>query len=319
MKRSKPTNSSGNLKPSPRKRQTPRELHDLQRLMANAVMRPLNAADRMQSRWSDGRPTRRIIEGFIKPNDRLTSFERLEIYNRQYWFRVLDCFYEDYPGLRTVLGEKKFDRLAKIYLNQFPSASFTLRNLGRRLENFIRKNPSLAKPHFKLALDMARLEWAYIEAFDNEDRPLLTTDDILDQQASQVRLNLQPHLILLQLSHPLDDFLIALRENTGLRTEASNAREDRSHHSRARTRRFPKPETIYLAVHRRNNGVYYKRLEPAQFQLLSALHRGDTLDKALAGFSPRQAATLTAEKIRSWFEDWSALGWFCRTEKSQSS
>ena len=28
---------------------------------------------------------------FIKPNDRLSSFERLEIYNRQYWFRLLDC------------------------------------------------------------------------------------------------------------------------------------------------------------------------------------------------------------------------------------
>ena len=42
---------------------------------------------------------------FIKPNDRLSSFERLEIYNRQYWFRLLDCLYEDYPGLLSVLGK----------------------------------------------------------------------------------------------------------------------------------------------------------------------------------------------------------------------
>ena len=27
----------------------------------------------------------------------------LEIYNRQYWFRVLDCLYDDYPGLRAIL------------------------------------------------------------------------------------------------------------------------------------------------------------------------------------------------------------------------
>ena len=43
---------------------------------------------------------------YIKPNDRLTSFERLEIYNRQYWFRVLGSMVEDFPGLRAVLGER---------------------------------------------------------------------------------------------------------------------------------------------------------------------------------------------------------------------
>ena len=50
----------------------------------------------------------KVADSFIKPNDRLTSFERLEIYNRVYWFRVLDCLYDDYPGLRAVLGERKF-------------------------------------------------------------------------------------------------------------------------------------------------------------------------------------------------------------------
>ena len=66
--------------------------------MAGAVMRPLAAAGGMQSRWSDGRPMKKVAAGFIKPNDRLTSFERLEIYNRQYWYRLKDCFYDDYPG-----------------------------------------------------------------------------------------------------------------------------------------------------------------------------------------------------------------------------
>ncbi len=39
----------------------------------------------------DGRSMRAVASQIIKPNDRLTSFERLEIYNRQYWFRVLVC------------------------------------------------------------------------------------------------------------------------------------------------------------------------------------------------------------------------------------
>ena len=58
-----------------------------------------------------------------KPNDRLSSFERLEIYNRVYWFRVLDCLYDDYPGLRAIVGERRFLKLATAYLAKYPSAS----------------------------------------------------------------------------------------------------------------------------------------------------------------------------------------------------
>ena len=113
------------------KRQTAREFLELQRLMAGAVMRPLADGGGMRRKWQDGRPMGKVVAQFIKPNDRLTSFERLEIYNRQYWYRIKDSFYEDYPGLRAILGERRFERLACAYLEQHPSQSFTLRNLGR--------------------------------------------------------------------------------------------------------------------------------------------------------------------------------------------
>ncbi len=139
MKRSRPANFSNawKMKRAKPERQTRRALHQLQRLMARAVMRPLTRRDRMQVKWIDGRPTEIVVNQFIKPNDRLTSFERLEIYNRQYWFRLRDCFYDDYPGLRAVLGDKQFERLADEYLAKNPSRSFTLRNLGSRLVKFL--------------------------------------------------------------------------------------------------------------------------------------------------------------------------------------
>ena len=86
---------------------------------------------------------RAVASQIIKPNDRLTSFERLEIYNRQYWFRVLSAFAEDFPGLRAVLGGRRFDAMAKAYLIDCPSQSFTLRNLGSRLVNWLQKHPTL--------------------------------------------------------------------------------------------------------------------------------------------------------------------------------
>src|SRR5271155_3339897 len=151
-------------------------LLNLQRRMARAVMAPLTPAERMRPVAANGRSMRAIAASFIKPNDRLNSFERLEIYNRQYWYRIKDCFYEDYPGLRAVLGERSFERLACAYLTQHPSQSFTLRNLGRWLVGFLQAEPRWIMPLNHPALDMARLEWAHIEAFDNEAKPPLETD-----------------------------------------------------------------------------------------------------------------------------------------------
>ena len=82
---------------------------------------------------------RAVTSQIIKPNDRLTSFERLEIYNRQYWFRLMAGFAEDFPGLHAVLGGRRFDAMAKAYLIDCPSQSFTLRNLGFALGTLARK------------------------------------------------------------------------------------------------------------------------------------------------------------------------------------
>src|SRR5215470_18168374 len=150
----------------------------LQRRMARAVMAPLTRKERMRRLAVDGRPMAQVAAQIIKPNDRLTSFERLEIYNRQYWFRVLDGFSEDFPGLRAVLGDRRFEAVAKAYLTDCPSRSFTMRDLGSRLEAWLRKHPQYAGRRLQLALDMVRLEWAEIEAFDSATLPPLTAESL---------------------------------------------------------------------------------------------------------------------------------------------
>jgi hypothetical protein len=304
------------MKLSARNSQTKSEFRNLQKLMATAVMRPLARDDSMQRKWLDGRPTKKIAESFIKPNDRLTSFERLEIYNRQYWFRVRNCFYEDYPGLRAILGDKQFERLADAYLKNFPSQSYTLRNLGSRLVNFLEANPKLTAPHRQLALDLARLEWAHTEAFDNEARPSLKTDDLIGMNAAKIRLRLQPHLTLLKLQNEIDDFLIELKRNSGLRSEASNAMEQNRRHRRTRRAHDLKHKVNFLAVHRYQDLVYYKRLEPGQFRLLSALQSGATLEKACAELVGLKISGNLGETMEEWFSSWAALGWFCGLKNS---
>lgn len=284
------------------------ELRAFQRLMKDAVVRPLTPDDGMQRRWRDGRPMAAVAAGFVKPNDRLTSFDRLEIYNRQYWFRLLDCFYDDNPGLRALLGERKFSRLAHAYLVKYPSRSFSLRNLCDRLGKFIREEPRWTAPDTALARDMAGFEWAQIEAFDGESRPLLSPKEIVRSDPARLRLGLQPYLSLLTLAYAVDDFALAVkRGDAALRGEASNAVEAGPKASRRKRGARPRRQRLFVAVHRHDNTLYYKRLEPAAHQILAALRRGRTVAQACAA-----ARDIRPAQVQTWFKEWVELGWFCR-------
>ena len=187
--------------------------------------------------------------------------------------------------------------------------------------------PAVQKPHWaapreELAIDMARFEWAQVVAFDGPSKTPITPDDILDTPPSRLRLALQPYLSLLDLDYAVDDFLIAVkkRESNVLRGEASNAVDSAPAASARRKRiRLPKRKNVYLVVHRHDNMLYYKRLDPEAFAILSALDRGATLETACAdavAASKRTNADWQAQ-IKEWFENWAALRWFChRSEKT---
>ncbi|MFI5337539.1 MAG: putative DNA-binding domain-containing protein [Opitutales bacterium] len=299
---------------APERLHTKRDLAALQRAMAALVMRPLTPGNRMRRRWTDGRPTAAVAALIAKPNDRLTAFERIEIYNRSYWFRVLDSLYEDCPGLRAVLGDRKFLQLAEAFLERHPSHYWTLRDLPERLAAFIRAEPRWTKPHTALCRDLARFEWAQVEVYDTAARPLFTTDDLLEANPARLKLGLQPYLQLLELDYPVDDFLVAVRQHDHLqRDDASNV-PTAPKTARRRPVPLPRPEHCCVAVHRHGGKIYFKRLELPAYRILRAIRSGRPLATALATGLPRgkKARADWPAKVQDWFKTWMELGWFCR-------
>ena len=311
---SKAKASKAKVAKAPARVDSTRDLAALQRAMWGLVSQPLSADNRMKPRTRDGRSTAAAAAEIAKPNDRLTSFERLEIYNRMDWFRVLDSLYEDCPGLRAVLGDAPFMRMAEAYLQKYPSRSFTLRNLPSRLEQFIREEPKWTRPHTKLCLDLVRFEWAQVEVYDGGAQPLFRVEDLAGVNPARVRLALQPYLQLLLLDYPVDDFLIAIKKREALlRGDASNA-PTRVRTAKASKVPLPKPQKCAVAVHRLDGRIYFKRLEPAACRVLLAIRAGKPLGQALAAGLPRaKSAQLEwAGKVQGWFSTWMQLGWFCR-------
>jgi hypothetical protein len=298
-----------------------RQMRDVQRAFAKAIMRPLTKKYGMQPKWTDGSPTKKAVAEFVKPNDRLTSFERIEIYNKQYWFRLLDSLYEDFPGLRALLGDARFHRMSIAYLDRYPSNSFSLRDLGSRLGKFLAAHPQWTAPHHALARDIVRLEWAHIEAFDGDEHPPLEIDALLDgADPATLRLQFQPHVTFLACEYPVDDFIISVRRRAEPRGEASNAVSEKMPRARTKKPKLPKPAKSYIAVHRHDFGVWYKRLEPEAYRICRGLQKGLTLQQAITrAVGRRKVDEAFGEQLQRWFAQWAEFGWFWAAERNGNS
>lgn len=288
---------------------------EIQKRVFRAITEPLTPGEHMRARGLDGRSLREEAEAIIKPNDRLTSFQRLEIYNRQYWFRVLGSLTEDFPGLQAILGGRRFEKLCQAYLTDHPSRSHTLRDLGCRLHDWLSDHPEFTGRLHVLALDMVRLEWANIESFDAATLPVITQDELLDfaSHTSGLRLRLQPSLRLVAAHHPVDDIRLAVKDGLTWTPGASNAVRYRRGRATRHDFRGLKPQPLHIAVHRQENTIYYKRIASESHHLLSVLGAGRSLLSAIrtAFKDSDMPEGERAAFVQSCFAHWTALGWLC--------
>jgi len=282
-------------------------LLQFQRTIARAVMQPMTFRDGMKRHGAD--------DGIalVKPNSRLSSLERLEIYSRSYWSRVLEAFGDDFPGVRALLGARRFEWLRRSYLADCPSKSFTMRNLGQHLAVWMEQHPSLAGENYKIAHDMAKLEWAEIESFDAAEHERLGPTDVAALSPDST-LQLQPHLRLVEARHDVDVLLPEIRESAKRNGGVPRAVAQK------RIARAKSEDPVYLAVHRFELVVHYKRLDAEMFRLVHTLAEGgsiaDAVEFAYAG------SMLTPERSQQHIQDtfalFAALGWFCKPLRSAS-
>ena len=286
-------------------------LEEVQRAMASAVMMPLTADDQMRSHAADGRAMTDVAAGFIAPNSRLNAFERLEIYNRQYWYRVLSGLAEDFPALRAVVGAKAFDAISVAYLEEHPSRSFSLRNLGSKLVEWLGGNQKYAGRRHELAVDVARVEWAFVEAFDNAEYTPLTVEQIATLDGES-RLAVQPHVRLMALSYAADEVVMALHEGEKRQASEAGVKHEGGDDEPVRLPKLRR-RAVWVAAHRVDFCVYYRRMEREEFLMLEAIRAGKWLGTALeSAFNESLIPEARRSgRVRAWFATWAELGWIC--------
>ena len=260
-----------------------RPLEQTQREFFAALQMPLRGTSRRSTELppcEEGHSPEFLTKAdeLMKSGDNLSSAERLELYHRQYWFRVLDSIAEDFPVLRKIAGEETFWSLMEAYLSACPSSSFTLRHLGSRLPEFTADWNELDEPKRRWFSALARLEYARMEVYEAAEWQPVPPD-----QFATSELCLQPHVILLTLPVPAD----RCEE-----WEDFQPGED---------------ESIHLAVWRGDHGGASEcRLDPVELVLLTRLRKGGTLASLFEEPTDREP---TPEEVSNWFTNWQSRRW----------
>src|SRR5277367_2842850 len=161
-------------------------LHETQRRFWHALADSVGDRRDGKSRPLDEAGILESIATAKRPN-RIDRRTRLRVYTRAYFCRLRDALAHDFPRLRAVLGARRFDRLARGYIAEVPSTNPSLGRFGCSLPNFAADRIS------DRIADLARLEWAMAEVFDEADSVPLAMAQLVGESAERwPRIRFQP-------------------------------------------------------------------------------------------------------------------------------
>jgi hypothetical protein len=242
-------------------------------------------------------PRPEIAADWILPSRHLKPKERVAIYSRMYFSRLLECLETDYPALAHLAGERAFAKLARAYLLHHPSRHYSLNALGAHLPEFLAGPVRIA--HRPMLQDVARLELLMTEVFDAPRSPVLKSQD-LASIAPEAWATARPRLIdalrLATFDHRANAIVSAARQGEKLPDLAR--------------------KKTWVAVYRKEYVVWRMELTPPMYAVLAALAEHKTLHESIeAGASAFRGTREELEgQISGWFAEWVGEGFFSAIE-----
>lgn len=241
--------------------------------------------DALQTRFAravtrSAKPRRRA--NFVVDAPPLAAADRLGIYRFAFDARLRGVLGNGFAGVRRLLGDAEFARVAAAYVRARPSRHPNLNRLGAGFPAFLARCRGLRDRAF--AVELATLELALSQAHDtSQGEPLDVASLARVVDPSRARLPLQPSARVFAFRFPVGRWYSAFVGG--------------------RVRRAPRPRVSWMVVHRAGWNVIRAEVDREQYQVLRQLARGATLVDAL-----RDAPT--GAPVRRWFGTWARAGLF---------
>jgi hypothetical protein len=229
------------------------------------------------------------VDEVILPSQSLQPIQRIGIYHGMYMLRMIEALTVDYAALAQFLGEHAFEHLVRDYVEQFPSRSYTFNRLGDSLPEYLASSTWKRRTFLR---DLAKLELAMTQVFDEAEAAPLPADAIgaiAPEEVADARIIPIPALRLLALDYDANEAFQAFRDEAPMK---------------------PRRQKTWLAVHRRDYGVYRMPLTREAHTFLECLEARQTIGSAIETFNQRFRRFPEQSELFTWFRGWSAAGLF---------
>ena len=267
------------------------DLGRLQRWMQEVVVHPGTVDEAIASPSAEQEIPAENLGDVVLPSDSMTPAERVGVYHGMYLLRMEEALETDYPVLRYRLGYEAFAELIEDYVQRYPSRAYTLNRLGDHLPQFLAEEED--RPDSEFLHDLARLELAMTQVFDEQEAPVLGAEEleaVPPEGWESAVLRPIPAFRLLAFKHAVVPDLVAYHED--------------------RPSPRPRRRATWVAVYRRDYSVLRLELSRAEHDLLKALAGGTPLGEALSTAALKQKSARQRAHIFKWFRTWVAAGLF---------
>jgi hypothetical protein len=223
-------------------------LHDLQRAFVQGALS--NAAPKL------------ICSQIV--GDGIAPERRLAIYRNNAVEGFLNTLQATFPTIVRLAGEDWFRQVGRQYMRSHPSRCGNIHYIGEHFAAFL--DAQLVGSSYEYFADVARLEWAYQEVLVAADHPAFELSALaLVSPADYGALTFSAHpaMRLVQSSFPV----LAIWKSNQLDASADE-----------RVALDQGPSNVLII--RRDDHVELRELPAAEFALLAALTRGESLERA---------------------------------------
>jgi hypothetical protein len=283
------------------------------------------------------------LERVITRSRALTAAERLAIYANAYHTRLLECLGEVFPMLKRTLGEDGFDGLAFGYLQEYPSRSYTLNELGRHFPQYLEQSRPAPEDAQSAVFDPSAPEDAAKLQEWNErspppqpsppgerETPMENWPDFLidlarlewaiyevfDGPGIEGRDPLAANQLLAIPPERWEGAKLAPVVCLQLLATRFPVNDYYTALRRAKAADavpiIPSAEESFVALTRRNFVVRRYNLSRVEFELLRALQADHPIGEAIASIAPAPGIEFDqlAAQLQLWFRNWTAEGFF---------
>ncbi|MBI3716590.1 MAG: putative DNA-binding domain-containing protein [Betaproteobacteria bacterium] len=205
--------------------------------------------------------------------DKLSAEARLAIYRHNVFTNLTHALADIFPVVARIVGEAFFREAARLFIRDVPSTSGDLNRYGAAFGDFLQAYPHAQELPY--LADVARLEWAWHQAFHAADGGTLDLARLAAVPAEghgALRLRLHPGARLLRSPFPL----LAIWQVNQPGYEGELAIDWQA-------------GTEYLLVYRPDTEVIIRKVPAAAWRFYAACEQGMPLEAAMEAASANES------------------------------